>query len=40
MTLRWQGYLPNAVGAQWFLDVKEGEVLDVTDVEIEMKPLP
>lgn len=36
----WQGYLPNALGAQWFLDVKAGEVLDVTDVEIEMKPLP
>ena len=37
---KWQGYLPNALGAQWFLDVKAGELLDVSDVEIEMKPLP
>jgi hypothetical protein len=36
----WQGYLPNTVGAQWFLDVKAGELIDVSAVPIEMKPLP
>ncbi len=35
----WQGHLPNAVGAQWFLEVKEGQLLDVSEVAIELKPV-
>ncbi|MFT3709910.1 MAG: hypothetical protein QM817_19950 [Archangium sp.] len=34
----WQGYLPNGVGAQWFFEVKAGEMVDVSSVAIEMKP--
>lgn len=34
----WQGYLPNGIGAQWFFEVKAGELVDVSSVPIEMKP--
>ena len=36
----WQGYLPREFGKQWFVEVKPGVLLDVSEVVIEMKPQP
>ncbi|MBL8956112.1 MAG: hypothetical protein JNK82_35390 [Myxococcaceae bacterium] len=36
----WQGYLPREFGKQWFIEVKAGQMLDVTDSPIVMSKLP
>jgi len=36
----WQGYLPREFGKQWFLTVTAGQLLDVSESPIVMRPLP
>ncbi len=36
----WLGYLPREFGKQWFIEVKAGVMLDVSDAPIAMKQMP